>query len=136
MAGTDPLQAKAAQAFAAELTAGHVPSVRAIRAQLHMGQARAQRLRAYRTAWQTPRNIRLICAGGWSVTGCRYEYCVCPGRVGRAAVGDALRVLEGFALAPVLSQLSVPLTADRLREVRKPSFIMRILCGQAIVRRY
>jgi hypothetical protein len=43
---------------------------------------------------------------------------VCPGRVGQAATGDALQVLEGFALAPVLSRLSVLLTADRIREVR------------------
>jgi pimeloyl-ACP methyl ester carboxylesterase len=34
---------------------------------------------------------------------------VCPGRVWWAAAGDALRVFESFALAPVLSQLSVPL---------------------------
>ena len=67
--------------------------------------------------------------------GCRSEYCVCPGRVGRAAVGDALRVLEGFALAPVLSQLSVLLTADPTTGSAKPSFIARILPGRAIVRR-
>lgn len=50
MAGTDPLQARAAQAFTAELAAGRLPSVRAIRARLHVGQARAQRLRAYLAA--------------------------------------------------------------------------------------
>lgn len=43
----DPLQAEAVQAFAAELAAGRVPSVRMIRARLHVGQPRAQRLRAY-----------------------------------------------------------------------------------------
>ncbi len=79
-------------------------------------------------------------AGGWDVTlgrdGCRSEYCVCPDRVGREAVGGALRVLEGFALAPVLSQLSVLLTADPTTRSAKPSFIARILSGQAIVRRY
>jgi hypothetical protein len=33
--------------FAEQLAADRVPSVRAIRAQLHVGQARAQRLRDY-----------------------------------------------------------------------------------------
>lgn len=43
--GADSLQEQAAQLFAAELEAGRVPSVRAIRAELHVGQPRAQRLR-------------------------------------------------------------------------------------------
>jgi hypothetical protein len=46
----DQLQAQAAGAFAGELAAGRVPSVRAIRARLHIGQPRAQRVRAYLTA--------------------------------------------------------------------------------------
>ena len=50
MPGTDPLQAQAAQAFAVELAAGRVPSVRAIRARLHVGQPRAQQVRAYLAA--------------------------------------------------------------------------------------
>jgi hypothetical protein len=50
MPDTDPLQVQAAQAFAVELAAGRVPSVRAIRAQLHLGQPRAQRVRAYLAA--------------------------------------------------------------------------------------
>jgi hypothetical protein len=50
MPGTDPLEAEAAQAFAGELAAGCVPSVRAIRARLHVGQPRAQRVRAYLAA--------------------------------------------------------------------------------------
>ena len=50
MPDTDPLQVRAAQAFAVELAAGRVPSVRAIRARLHVGQARAQRVRAYLAA--------------------------------------------------------------------------------------
>ena len=45
--GADSLQEQAAQLFAGELEAGRVPSVRAIRAQLHVGQPRAQRLRDY-----------------------------------------------------------------------------------------
>jgi hypothetical protein len=47
MPDTDPLQVQAAQTFAVELAAGCVPSVRAIRARLHVGQPRAQRVRAY-----------------------------------------------------------------------------------------
>ena len=46
----DPLQAQAAEAFAGEVAVGRVPSVRAIRARLHVGQPRAQRVRAYLTA--------------------------------------------------------------------------------------
>jgi hypothetical protein len=43
----DPLQEQAAEIFANELAADRVPSVRAIRAQLHVGQPRAQRLREH-----------------------------------------------------------------------------------------
>jgi hypothetical protein len=43
----DPLREQAAELFAAQLAADRVPSVRAIRAQLHVGQPRAQKLRDY-----------------------------------------------------------------------------------------
>jgi hypothetical protein len=43
----DPLQKRVAELFAEQLAADRVPSVRAIRAQLHVGQLRAQRLRDY-----------------------------------------------------------------------------------------
>jgi hypothetical protein len=43
----DPLQERAAEVFAEQLSAERVPSVRAIRAELHVGQPRAQRLRDY-----------------------------------------------------------------------------------------
>jgi hypothetical protein len=43
----DPLHAQAVEAFAREVAAGRVPSVRTIRARLHVGQPRAQRVRAY-----------------------------------------------------------------------------------------
>jgi hypothetical protein len=43
----DPLQRQAAELFARQLAADRVPSVRAIRAQLHVGQPRAQRLRDF-----------------------------------------------------------------------------------------
>lgn len=43
----DPLQEEAVELFAEELAVDQVPSVRAIRAQLHVGQPRAQRLRDY-----------------------------------------------------------------------------------------
>jgi hypothetical protein len=43
----DPLQEQAVELFAEELAADRIPSVRAIRAQLHVGQPRAQRVRNY-----------------------------------------------------------------------------------------
>ena len=43
----DPLKVQAVQVFADDLAAGRVPSVRAIRARLHVGQPRAQRAQAY-----------------------------------------------------------------------------------------
>jgi len=46
----DPLQEQAVELFAAQLAVDRVPSVRAIRAELHVGQARAQRLRDYLAA--------------------------------------------------------------------------------------
>jgi Protein of unknown function (DUF2637) len=46
----DPLGEQAAVVFAAELADDRVPSVRAIRAALHVGQPRAQRLREYLAA--------------------------------------------------------------------------------------
>jgi hypothetical protein len=46
----DPLREQAAELFAAQLAADRVPSVRAIRAQLHVGQSRAQRLRDHLAA--------------------------------------------------------------------------------------
>ena len=43
----DTLQAQAAEEFAADVTAGCMPSTRVIRARLHLGQSRAQLVRAY-----------------------------------------------------------------------------------------
>ncbi len=43
----DPLQGQAAEVFADHLAADRVPSIRAIRAQLHVGQSQARRLRDY-----------------------------------------------------------------------------------------
>jgi len=43
----DPLDEHAAVVFAADLATDRVPSIRAIRAELHVGQPRAQRLREY-----------------------------------------------------------------------------------------
>ena len=42
----DPLHARAAEEFAGEVTAGCTPSIRAIRARLHVGQPRAQQVQA------------------------------------------------------------------------------------------
>jgi Protein of unknown function (DUF2637) len=46
----DPLGEQAAVVFAADLATNRVPSIRAIRAALHVGQSRAQRLRKYLAA--------------------------------------------------------------------------------------
>lgn len=46
----DPLCEDAVQVFADQLAADRVPSIRAIRSQLHVGQPRAQRLRDYLAA--------------------------------------------------------------------------------------
>jgi hypothetical protein len=46
-ADLDPLQAHAAQVFAYDLAAHGGPSIRAIRSQFHVGQPRAQRIRAH-----------------------------------------------------------------------------------------
>jgi hypothetical protein len=48
--GVDPLQERAAELFAEQLAAERVPSIRVIRAHLHVGQPRAQRLREYLAA--------------------------------------------------------------------------------------
>jgi Protein of unknown function (DUF2637) len=48
--GEGPLQTRAAEEFAAEAGAGQVPSIRMIRARLHVGQLRAQRVREYLAA--------------------------------------------------------------------------------------
>jgi hypothetical protein len=50
----DPLQEHAAELFAGQLAADRAPSVRAIRAELHVGQARAQRLRNNLAAGTAP----------------------------------------------------------------------------------
>jgi hypothetical protein len=47
VSGTDPLRARAAEVFAADVAAGRVPSIRAIRSRLRVGQPRAQQVRAY-----------------------------------------------------------------------------------------
>jgi hypothetical protein len=47
---TDPLGERAAEVFADYLEADRVPSVRSIRAAMHVGQSRAQRLREYLAA--------------------------------------------------------------------------------------
>ena len=48
--GDGPLRVRAAEEFAGEVATGRVPSVRMIRARLHVGQVRAQRGRAYLAA--------------------------------------------------------------------------------------
>jgi hypothetical protein len=43
----DPLQVRATGEFAGQIASGTVPSIRAIRARLHVGQPRAQQVHAY-----------------------------------------------------------------------------------------
>jgi hypothetical protein len=43
----DPLRVQAAEVFGADVAAGRVPSIRAIRSRLRVGQPRAQQVRAY-----------------------------------------------------------------------------------------
>jgi hypothetical protein len=50
VSGTDPLRIQAAEVFAADMAADRVPSIRAIRSRLHVGQSRAQQVRAYLAA--------------------------------------------------------------------------------------
>jgi hypothetical protein len=58
----DPLQERAAELFAGQLAADRIPSVRVIRAQLHVGQPRAQRLRDH-LATGTARRMESPSAG-------------------------------------------------------------------------
>ena len=43
----DPLRVQAAEVFAADVAAGRLPPIRAIRSRLHVGQPRTQQVRAY-----------------------------------------------------------------------------------------
>jgi hypothetical protein len=50
VSGADPLRVRAAEVFAADVAAGRVPSIQAIRSRLRVGQPRAQQVRAYLAA--------------------------------------------------------------------------------------
>ena len=50
VSGTDALRVQAAEVFAADVAAGRLPSIRAIRSRLRVGQPRAQQVRAYLAA--------------------------------------------------------------------------------------
>jgi hypothetical protein len=52
--GDGSLLAQAAEEFAGEVAVGRVPSIRAIRARLHVGQPRAQPVHVYLTALSNP----------------------------------------------------------------------------------
>jgi hypothetical protein len=69
----DPLDLRAAEVFADYLEADRVPSIRSIRAALHVGQSRAQRLRKHLIAAADARGGSLAArvATGGSVTGTR-----------------------------------------------------------------
>jgi hypothetical protein len=57
----DPLQETAAEVFAEQLAADRIPSIRAIRAQLHVGQLRAQHLREYLAVGDRGHRLRYDC---------------------------------------------------------------------------
>jgi Protein of unknown function (DUF2637) len=50
VSGADPLRVRAAEVLAADVAAGRLPSIRAIRSRLRVGQPRAQQVRAYLAA--------------------------------------------------------------------------------------
>jgi hypothetical protein len=50
VSGADPLRVQAAEVFAADVAAGRLPSIRAIRSRLRVGQPRAQQVGAYLAA--------------------------------------------------------------------------------------
>jgi hypothetical protein len=50
----DRLRSRAAEEFAEDVAAGRTPSIRAIRARLHVGQVRAQQVREYLAALSNP----------------------------------------------------------------------------------
>jgi hypothetical protein len=61
----DPLVERAAVVFAADLAVDRVPSVRAIRGALHVGQPRAQRLRDHLAAGTAGGTVSLAHVGHW-----------------------------------------------------------------------
>jgi hypothetical protein len=58
--GDDLLQAQAVEEFAGEVAGGRVPSVRVIRARLHVGRPRAQRARAYLDGCRLSRRVGAV----------------------------------------------------------------------------
>ena len=69
MPDAEPLQSQAAQAFAVELAAGRVPSVRAIRARLHVGQPRAS---GYAHTWPRSTARRRACPSNIGLRSLRF----------------------------------------------------------------
>lgn len=66
----DALQARAAEEFADDVAGGRTPSIRAIRARLHIGQPRAQQARAY--LWSlASRRLKVDCPCGPRVSATR-----------------------------------------------------------------
>jgi len=93
----NPLQEQAAELFAGQLAADRVPSVRAIRAELHVGQARAQMERSVgHDMWVIFVKIlaaRVLAAAGcrWQPTRCRPDPARWPTVWGRIAAVTSAR---------------------------------------------
>lgn len=108
----DPLQETAVEAFAEQLAADRVPSIRAIRARLHVGQPRAQRLREYLAASGLNR-VKGSSASGKSASGllCQgsWEHGIRSGLVGR--IGLLCELVTGPDLVSV-SRIAVGREAD------------------------
>ena len=103
-AAADPLGEQAAVVFAAELAADRIPSVRAIRAALHVGQPRAQRLREYLAATADTRGGSLAAQaaiGQPAVADAR-------GRVPCCVEADLSRFLQPKALQPACEHAPKP----------------------------
>jgi hypothetical protein len=111
------LQVQAAHVSAGELAADRIPSVRAIRARLHVGQPRAQRVRAY-----------LASLTGGSVNCGRHDFLdrlpdagrgerpIRPGSATKAPVpGRGPRRPEHEKASPIFSQVTLPRGFTRQR---------------------
>lgn len=92
----DPLQERAAELFAEQLAADRVPSARLIRAQLHIGQSRAQRAAELFAEILPADRVPSICAirAQSHVDQPRAQPASVPCLRGQGAVGKARRIAD------------------------------------------
>ncbi len=92
----DPLQVQATRLFADDLAAGRVPSVRAIRTRLHVGQLRTQRAQAYLASLAACKYSHLTAGARQSapfVQASSVWRCFCTGEQRCSAAPDPGRIL-------------------------------------------